>query len=139
YNLIYQRNNGWDLGGGNFRTNKYVPDGENRYYNQSMFHLAGLHLTLSNASFANVNYSYLRDRGQSRLYDIPDDFDETGVLDPRYVSSEHSSLAGQRAYAIGGNDLFTSSDLTETHTVLADYTNQLNRVHQVKAGFSVRQ
>src|SRR5690606_1304257 len=74
-----------------------------------------------------------------RLYDIPDDFDETGVLDPRYVSSEHSSLAGQRAYAIGGNDLFTSSDLTETHTVLADYTNQLNRVHQVKAGFSVRQ
>ncbi len=138
YNLIYQRMNGWNLGAGNYRTRKYVPEGTNHYYNNSQFHLGGLHLALSTNSYAKVNYSYMRDRGSSRLYDVPDDFDETGRLDDRYVSPQVETTAGVNAFAVGGNDLFSGHDLTETHTLQADYTNQLDRVHQVKAGVSAR-
>ena len=138
YNLIYQDMNGWTLNAGNYRTRKYVPDGTNRYYNNSQFHLGGLHVNLSPTSFAKLNYSYLRDRGSSRLYDVPDNFDQSNVLDGRYVSPQVGSTAGVNAFAVGGNDLFNGHDLTTTHTVMADYTNQLNRVHQVKAGVSGR-
>ena len=138
YNLIYQNMNGWTLNAGNYRTRKYVPDGTNSYYNNSQFHLGGLHLNLTSTSFAKINYSYLRDRGSSRLYDVPENFGETNVLDDRYVSPQVGSTAGVNAFAVGGNDLFNGHDLTTTHTVMADYTNQLNRVHQVKVGASGR-
>lgn len=138
YNGIFQRNNGWDLNAGNYHQNKYVPEGENRYYNRSQFHLAGLYLTLGAKAFADINYSYLRDQGQSYLYEIPDDFDSTGVLDARYQSGQLGSLTGTNAFAVGGNDLFNGKDLTETHALQVSFTQQLNRIHQIKAGASAR-
>src|SRR5690606_10753687 len=138
YTAIYQRMNGWNLDAGNYRTRKYVPDGVNHYHNNSQFHLGSLHLSLGQNAFGQVNYSYLRDRGSSRLYDVPDDFTQTGVLDPRYVSPQVGTTAGVNAFAVGGNDLFNGHDLTETHTIMADYTHQLTRVHQMKAGVSAR-
>lgn len=138
YNMIYQRMNGWNLNAGNYRMRKYVPEGTNRYYNNSQFHLGSVHLALSANAFGQINYSYMRDRGSSRLYDVPETFNQTGTLDPRYVSPQVGSTAGVNAFAVGGNDLFSGHDLTETHTILADYTHQLTRVHQMKAGVSAR-
>src|SRR5690606_28173149 len=85
-----------------------------------------------------INYSYLRDQGQSYLYEIPDDFDSTGVLDDRYQSGQLGSLTGTNAFAVGGNDLFNGKDLTETHALQVSFTQQLNRIHQIKAGASAR-
>lgn len=135
YNLLWQDATGRNIP----HQQKYVPDGVNRWFNNSQLHLFSLRLTPNARSFANINYSYLRDSGGSRLYDIPKDFKETGILDRRYVSSRLSSLEGGNAFDVGGNDLYNASDLTVTHTFLADYTNQLNQVHQIKMGVSVRQ
>ncbi len=138
YNGMYQRNHGWNLGYDNYHTNKYNPDGENRYYNRSQFHMAGLQMTFGAKAFANLNYSYLRDRGESRLYDIPNDFDATGVLDSRYVSNLVGNVVGTAMFATGGNDLYNGADLTETHALMADFTNQITRAHQIKMGVSAR-
>ncbi len=134
YNLFWQNGEGRNVD----RYRKYVPDGINRYYNDNQFHLFGLRLTITNKSFASINYSYLRDAGESRLYQVPGDFEQTGLLDARYVSPRLATLQGINAFQMGGNDLFNAADLTQTHTFLADYTSQVNRVHQVKAGISAR-
>ncbi|HUF10277.1 MAG TPA: TonB-dependent receptor, partial [Rhodothermales bacterium] len=138
YEFVYQENSGWNLNFANYHERKYVPDGANRYSNRSQFHLVALRLTPGATSFAGLNYSYLRDRGSSQLYDVPDNFDETGLLDPRYVSPELDQLVGANAFSVGGNDLFNSRDVTETHTILGDYTVQFNRINELKAGFSAR-
>ena len=114
---------------------KYVPTGRSRNYGFNQTHIGAVRLTLTNTSFANLSYSYMHDRSENRLYDIPDDFDETGLFDERYVSPRHSDLQGQAAFAVGGNDLGIWEGNTRTHQIVGDYTNQINRVHQVKAGF----
>lgn len=134
YNLIYQDGSGQ----GSNHQQKYVPDGINSYYFDSQFHLLGLRYAVNANSFAALNYSYLQDRGGSRLFDIPSDFEETGLLDPRLQSPQLGGLEGPNAFDVGGNDLFIGSDFTSTHTVLADYTSQVNKSHQIKAGMSGR-
>lgn len=134
YNLIYQDGSGR----GSNQQQKYVPDGINKYYFNSQFHLVGLRYTVNNNSFATLNYSFLNDKGSSRLYDIPEDFATTQELDSRLVSSQFSNLEGALAFDVAGNDLGVGSNQTTTHTILGDYTNQIDRVHQVKAGFMGR-
>ncbi|NNE35481.1 MAG: TonB-dependent receptor, partial [Rhodothermales bacterium] len=112
------------------QSQKYVPDGRNRveFFNQT--HILGLRFAIDEKSFANLSYSYLNDKTDVRLYE--------SAFDERYVSSSLSSLQGSNAFQVGGNDLFTSDQLTETHTVVGDYSRQVNRVHLMKAGFLVR-
>ncbi|MGD8415146.1 MAG: TonB-dependent receptor, partial [Candidatus Latescibacterota bacterium] len=138
YEFMGQHNEGWSLNAGNYHQRKYVPDGINRYDNDSQFHLASLRITPDAESFGSLNYSYLRDQGSTGLYPVPGDFEETGLLDPRYVTPDLDNLNGANAFAVGGNDLYNGKDITQTHTILGDYTRQIDRVHQVKAGFSAR-
>ncbi|MBX2818793.1 MAG: TonB-dependent receptor [Rhodothermaceae bacterium] len=134
YNLFFQQSRGRGFNQGR----KYVPDGNNWNYGLSATHIAGLRWTITNNSFATLSYSYLHDRSESRLYDVPDNFDETGVLDQRYVSPQLGSLAGTNGFPTGGNDLFSNNLLTTTQSVVLDFTSQINRAHQVKAGVSAR-
>lgn len=138
YNGFFERGRGID---NDFRFNyvrKYVPSGLNTNYTNNQLHVTSLRVTMSDRSFASLSYGLMRDKRESRLYDIPDDFEETNVLDERYVRSEYENLDGSNAFNVGGNQLFNSSTLTRTHTLQADYTNQLTRVHQVKAGVVAR-
>lgn len=132
YNLVWQKAKGRGVG------RKYVPEGTNYWYDDNQFHLFSLAFTLSDKSFANFNYSYMLDEGHSELYPVPDGFDpiNSPILDPRYVANR--TLQGQNAFDVRGNDLSMSYGSTKTHTILADYTNQINRIHQVKTGVSAR-
>ncbi len=109
---------------------KYVPAGINdtEFFNQT--HILGLRFLLSETAFANLSYSFLRDKTDVRLY--------SSETDNRYVSSQLSAQQGVNAFAVGGNDLFTSDQLTQTHTIVGDFTLQANNVHQAKVGFSAR-
>lgn len=109
---------------------KYVPTGLNTGYFNSQTHIASFRYTMGSNSFGNVSYSYLRDKYDSYLYDQP--------TDSRYQSPQLSGLAGSNAFAVGGNDLFTVDELTETHTVVADFSSQVNNVHLMKAGLQAR-
>ncbi|MEM6782408.1 MAG: TonB-dependent receptor [Bacteroidota bacterium] len=109
---------------------KYVPDGINTtsFFNQT--HILGGRYSFGDRSFANLSYSYLRDESDSKLYDSP--FDE------RHVAPQFGSQQGSFAFNIGGNDLGQGTSLTETHTIVADYTIQASRIHLMKTGAQVR-
>ena len=109
---------------------KYTPDGINTVHFFNQTHILGLRYTIGSNAFANLSYSYLHDKTDVYLYESPND--------ERHVSSEFGFLQGSNAFAIGGNDLFNSDQLTATHTIVADYSHQLNRVHLVKIGVQTR-
>ena len=110
---------------------KYVPRGLNQVDFVNATHIVASRYTFGASAFANLSYSYLFDDTDVELYDDP--------TDPRYVRSELRNLEGTNAFDIAGNDLFSSSQQTETHTVTGNYTHQLNRVHLAKTGFQIRQ
>ena len=109
---------------------KYVPAGINdvEFFNQT--HILGLRFVFGDNAFGNLSYSFLNDKTDVRLFESEND--------PGYVSAELGSLQGANAFAVAGNDLFTSDQLTQSHTVLADYTVQAGRVHQFKTGILAR-
>lgn len=140
YNGFFEWGEGRD---NDFRFNysrKYVPSGLNRWRNNNQLHVASLRYSMNDHSFSSFSYGLMRDERTSRLYEIPDDFDPISnpILDPRYVRAEFENLDGANAFNVGGNQLFNSSTLTRTHTFQADYTNQINRVHQIKIGSVAR-
>ncbi len=131
YNLFYQ------FGEGNTYDHafKYNPEGRNSYYFTNQTHIAGLRYTIGDNSFANLSYSYLNDQNESYLYD---DASTTGVLDARYVGPELSAQQGQSAFVMGGNYLGSSHEITQTHTIVTDYTSQVNNLLLWKSGASAR-
>ena len=110
---------------------KYAPRGLNKTNFINHTHIVAARYTLGRSAFANLSYSYLFDDTDTELYDDPTDL--------RYIRAEQNNLSGANAFAVSGNDLFTALDRTVTHTVVGNYTHQLNRVHLMKAGFQVRQ
>ena len=134
YNGFLSLGEGRDIDHGH----KYVPTGQNKSYEQNQTHILTARILYSNTAFSSFSYSFLHDKSDRYLYEIPDDFESTGILDRRYVSPEHNQLVGQNAFSIGGNDLSTWDALTVSHTFRADYTNQLTRVHQMKVGLQGR-
>lgn len=109
---------------------KYTPDGINTVHFFNQTHILGIRYTIGSNAFANLSYSYLHDKTDVYLYESP--------YDERYVSSDFGFLQGANAFAVGGNDLSTSDQLTSTHTIVADYSHQLNRVHLMKIGVQAR-
>lgn len=131
YNLFFQDGSGRNYDHGF----KYTPDGINNYYNRTQTHILGLRYTIGDNSFANLSYSYLHDLGESYLYD---DANSTGLLDERYARPELSSQQGESAFNMGGNYLGSGQEITQTHTVVADFTSQINNIVLFKTGLSAR-
>jgi len=120
---------------------KYVPGGRNTGYFGSQTHILSFRYTVGQRSFGNISYSYLRDKYDSYLFDCKET-DDLGNLDCKgdgtYQWPQKSTLSGQNAFSVGGNDLFTVDELTETHTIVADFSSQVNNVHLVKGGILTR-
>jgi len=131
YNLFYQFGDGKNYNHGY----KYNPAGINPYYFSNQTHIVGLRYTMGDNAFANLSYSYLDDQSESYLYD---DVSTQGDLDERYVQPSQGSQQGAYAFAMGGNDLYSSQEITKSQTIVADYTNQLNNTVLWKSGVSAR-
>jgi outer membrane receptor protein involved in Fe transport len=126
YNVFLQHGQGRQY----LHFRKYVPEGTNEDINLSQTHILGLRYTLGTNTFVTASYSFLDDRFESRLFENLEAGD--------YVSPRLGSLAGTNAYQVGGNDLYTVDNLTQTHTLQADVTSQVTRTHLVKAGVQAR-
>ena len=109
---------------------KYVPEGINTVHFLNQTHILGLGYTVGSNAYGNLSYSYLHDQTDVHLFDSP--------FDDRYVRSEFSFLQGANAFSVGGNDLSTSNQLTATHTIVSDFSRQMNPVHLVKVGVQAR-
>ncbi len=131
YNLFFQDGDGRNYNHGF----KYNPNGINNYYNRSQTHILGLRYTIGDNAFANISYSYLNDLGESYLYN---DATTTGVLDSRYAPPELSSQQGESGFNMGGNELGSGQNITKTHTIVTDFTSQLNNTVLFKTGLSAR-
>ena len=131
YNYFYQTNNGRSYD----HSYKYNPDGISKYHNFSHNHILGIRYSIGQNSFANLSYSYLDDKGEFYLYD---EATVTGELDERYVGPNYSSQQGQLAFNMGGNYLSSSQDITKTHTIVGDFTSQVNSIVLFKTGLSAR-
>jgi outer membrane receptor protein involved in Fe transport len=131
YNLFFQTGDGRNYS----HFYKYNPSAINPYYFFNQTHILGLRYSISNNAFANLSYSYLDDRSESYLYD---NVSATGDLDERYVASRMSSQQGQYAFAMGGNDLGSGQDITKSHTIVADFTSQVNNAVLWKSGITAR-
>ncbi len=131
YNLFYQFGDGKNYD----HAFKYNPAGINPYEFSNQTHIVGLRYSIGDNSFANLSYSYLDDQSDSYLYD---DVSATGDLDQRYVEAAFSSQQGANAFAMGGNYLSSSQEITQSHTIVADYTSQVNNTVLWKSGASAR-
>jgi len=131
YNLFYQYGDGRNYNHGY----KYNPSGLNNYYFSNQTHILGLRYTMGDNAFANLSYSFFNDQSESYLYD---DVTAQGDLDERYVAPSQSSQQGAYSFAMGGNELYSSEEITQSHTIVADYTNQLNNIVLWKSGVSAR-
>ncbi len=131
YNLFLQQQDGSNYD----HSYKYVPDGINNYYNLSQNHILGLRYSIGQNSFANFSYSYLYDSGESYLYS---DATATGELDQRYVNPNFEAQEGQFAFNVGGNYLNSGISVTKTHTIVTDFTSQINNTVLFKSGISAR-
>ncbi|MEQ9307819.1 MAG: TonB-dependent receptor [Balneolaceae bacterium] len=131
YNLFFQDGNGRGYDHGY----KYNPNGINNYYNRSQTHILGLRYSIGQNSFANFSYSYLHDLGEDYLYD---DATTTGVLDSRYAPPQLASQQGESAFNMGGNYLGSGQSITQTHTIVTDFTSQINNTVLFKTGLSAR-
>lgn len=131
YNLFYQFGDGRNYD----HAFKYNPAGINPYEFSNQTHILGLRYSMGDNAFANLSYSFLDDQSDSFLYD---DVSATGDLDERYVESAFSSQQGANAFAMGGNYLSSSQEITQSHTIVADYTSQVNNTVLWKSGASMR-
>ncbi len=109
---------------------KYVPRGLNHTDFVNHTHIVAARYTFGQSAFANLSYSLLYDDTHVKLYDEP--------TDSRYVGEQQGALSGVNAFQVAGNDLYSSTQQTVTHTLVGSYTHQLNRVHLVKTGFLTR-
>lgn len=131
YNLFFQTGDGRNYD----HFYKYNPSAINPYYFYNQTHILGLRYSLNSNSFANLSYSYLDDRSENYLYD---DVTASGDLDERYVAARMSSQQGQYAFAMGGNNLGSGQSITKTHTIVADFTSQVNNTILWKSGITTR-
>lgn len=131
YNLFLQKLDGR----GYNHAFKYNPNGVNKYYNLSQNHILGFKFVFGQKSFANLSFSYLNDNGGSWLYSPPED---SLNLSSAYVPVEQSTQQGREAFAVGGNQLFSTRDIVQTAGVVGSFSSQLNSVVSIKTGFSGR-
>ena len=131
YNLFLQKLDGQ----GYNHAFKYNPNGVNEYHNVSQNHILGFKFVISDKSFANLSFSYLNDNGGSWLHSSPED---SLNLSSAYVPIEQSSQQGNEAFAVGGNQLFSTRDVVQTAGVVGSFSSQLNSVVSIKTGFSGR-
>ena len=131
YNLFLQKSDGQ----GYNHAFKYNPNGVNEYHNLSQNHILGMKYVFGQKSFANLSFSYLNDTGGSWLHTPPED---SLNLSSAYVPVEQNTQQGREAFAVGGNQLFSTRDIVQTSGVVGSFTSQLNSVVSIKTGFSGR-
>ena len=109
---------------------QYVPRGLNSTDFVNATQILAARYTIGQSAFVNLSYSYLYDDTDVKLYDT--------LEDARYVSADLGARVGANAFQVAGNDLFSAFQTTQTQTVVANYTQQVNRTHLVKTGVQVR-
>ncbi|MGB2868978.1 MAG: TonB-dependent receptor [Bacteroidota bacterium] len=86
--------------------------------------------TIGSSSFYTVNYSYFRKMFKEHLYENP--FDSNYVVDPTKTTTNLYE------FLRAGTNNHQFKRMTDTHDMKADFTSQLDQLHQIKAGIEMK-
>lgn len=103
------------------------PDGNYKKYQKSFLGILNYTLVLNNSAFIDFVISGIRSEFNQYVYENP--------LDSRYVDPQRKQDAGGNAFLTGGTENWHFNHITNTTTFKADFTWQLNNIHQTKSGF----
>jgi outer membrane receptor protein involved in Fe transport len=106
---------------------KLNPDGDYKRFQKSYLGVASYTLLLSNAAFIDFSASGLRSEYQQYVYPDP--------LDPRYVNPDRKKDVSGNAFYTGGTENWHFNHTTTSLTGKADFSWQIDNVHQIKTGF----
>ncbi len=109
----------------------FNPDGNGWDYSRGIIHTLGITHTLNDKMFYTLKGSYSYYKGDHYLYADPND--------PRYLPSFYRKTIGNTIYYAGGTDNEIIHRSTSTYSLKGDIVAELFGVHEVKAGFEIRQ
>lgn len=107
---------------------KYLPDGNVNKFDKG-YSLSGLWThSVGATSLYTINLSYFNKRFDEYLYEDP--------LDPRYLVNPDPSLYQKNLVEFNryGTNNHRFKRMTETRVAKIDYTDQISKLHQIKAG-----
>jgi outer membrane receptor protein involved in Fe transport len=110
---------------------KYNPDGRGTSYSEGLIQSLDLTHTIDNNIFYTLQFSYGYSDNKYYLFE--------DVNDPGYLPSLYSRAIGNTFYLAGGTDNYRQFRKTATLGVKGDMVAQLFNIHEIKAGFEVRQ
>ncbi|MDQ7053638.1 MAG: TonB-dependent receptor [candidate division KSB1 bacterium] len=110
-----------------FRLN---PDGDYRYRRNALNNIFTYTRVLSPNSFLTLKGAFFDTRFKQFVYE--------DAYDPRYVSSRRLQDTGANAFLSGGQQMWHFKRSTRTAILKAEFTSQVTRIHQVKAGLEYR-
>ncbi|HEV8537613.1 MAG TPA: TonB-dependent receptor, partial [Bacteroidota bacterium] len=108
---------------------KLAPQGDVRKFDRGYNLSVVWTHTLSANSFYNADLSYFYKGFKEHLYENP--FDPNYIIDP---SSVEQFQKGAYEFNHGGTNLHRFERRTETRVGKIDYTNQVSKLHEIKAG-----
>ena len=121
---------GSDVKGQNYdHSFAYAPDGRPFFFDRGFTGSLKLTHTLNANSFYTLNASTFEKSYKRYLYEDP--------LDPRYIHPD-SLIEQPYNFRNSGTDLNHFYRSTRTNQLKLDYTNQVNMVHQMKAGLEFK-
>ena len=109
----------------------FNPDGNGWDYSRGIIHTLGITHTLNDKMFYTLKGSYSYYKGDHYLYADPND---TATL-----PSFYRKTIGNTIYYAGGTDNEIIHRSTSTYSLKGDIVAELFGVHEVKAGFEIRQ
>jgi outer membrane receptor protein involved in Fe transport len=107
-----------------------LPDGDVHKYDRAYTFSGLLTHSLGSSAFYTINGAYSYKGFQEYLYSDP--------FDPRYVSDPNATTTDLYEWITSGTNNHRFKRRTETVTAKVDYTDQVSRLHQIKAGIEFR-
>lgn len=102
------------------------PDGDYHYYQKSFLGSGNYNHVISDAAFLDASASIFETDFKQYVYEDP--------LDPRYANPELRRLLGPNTFLTGGTQNWHFLHHTNTYTGRVELTDQVTRIHQIKAG-----
>ena len=109
---------------------KYNPDGRPTSFKNAMNQIFTWTHTLSPMTFYSLKYSNIYNHGQSYVYADP--------LDSKYVDPKRFDRSRSYQFYMGGVSMGQYDRSTTTNIFKLEFTSQINKVHQIRAGAEYR-
>ncbi|MBU2491270.1 MAG: TonB-dependent receptor [Bacteroidetes bacterium] len=126
YEFVYDKAKSKDFD----RDYLFNPDGVSWDYSSGVINTLDFTHTLNDKTFYTLKGSYSFNRGESYLYEDPND--------PGYLPSFYRKTIGNTTYYAGGTENDIVKRTTTTYSVKGDIVSQMFGVHEIRAGFEFR-